>query len=84
MGQLYTSCLNKAIYRSDPNTNLQVSQNPDNDLSVSVLWDLVWLDYEEVWAEKIEIEKGKNHQDKLIFYHLEKGDSIKWECGNTE
>lgn len=24
--------------------------------------------------EKTEVEKGEKHQDKLIFYHLEKGD----------
>jgi len=48
MEQLHISCLNKAIYRPNPNTTLQVSQNPDNDFLVLALWDLVWLDYEEV------------------------------------
>lgn len=85
MEQLHISGLNKAVYRPNPKTNLQVSKNPDNDFFVLVVWDLVWLHNEEVWVEKTEAEKKREKSTKIneSFYHLDKGDPIKWECGNT-
>lgn len=69
MEQLYTSCLNRAIYKPNPNISLQVKSKPRWFFFVLVLWDLLWLDYKEL---KRNLKKA---QSEPVSCHLKKGHS---------